>query len=623
MNPPCRNSTDADKYRQQYMSNLSLQAANNQKNLNANLIFKQTGQTPSQPTDFRTVTEKSADIDGLRREVRSYLASIGITNTTEANEVAQMLAPQELTFFIQYKLFISTDFKGRGVPADVFIAYLRKLIRKTAETQNVNYGLQQSTGEAILMSQQQILGALPDDRDYNALGMALTAIRQQLARNGAAGQQRQDRSEFFLEEIADEIRAMRAAMPSPQDFQEMGALPPAYRQEIQVLFDRAFRDLPTKADLQQVERNLGIALAADDTPRIRQILRDLRDLLELSNVQAEELNDIKGLISRAAVQLKEEKAEEEGATPAEAIAYYGGGGSAPSSSSSSSSLTPSRRIAEAEPVTPKEGKKKGEIEARTEEHIGLGTWDHYLKAGKAAFLIKKKSQGQFTTTLTDSQIGKKNVAGLDALHVDYLAQRRAAAAGGGGGEHKASGHGLRGRGLKKGRPIYSKRNYIENQLIDGVLVKPKPYVPFGRFVVNKFKLDDKVLMLRRKSGGSLKELPTHSISSNLASVLKAICGGVSPHPDTIMGLGLKDQEHLHHIVKLSQIENIQIPTPRNKDDAKQNERFDILKGEIMAGNDNKTLVREFKVLLLRLIQQGRIPRREGQEILIDLTAMGF
>jgi hypothetical protein len=615
MNPPCRNPTDADKYRQQYMSNLSLQAANDQKNLNANLIFKQTGQTPSQPTDFRTITEKAADIDGLRREVRSYIASIGITNTTEANEIAQTLAPQELTFFIQYKLFISTDFKGRGVPADVFIAYLRKLIRKTAETQNVNYGLQQSTGEAILMSSQQILGALPNEQDYTRLGMALTAIRQQIARSGAAGERGQDRTEFFLEQIAEEIAAMRAAMPTAQDFQEMGALPPAYRQEIQVLFDRAFRDLPTKADLQQIERNIGVALASDDTPRIRQILRDLRDLLELSKFQEAELVEIKSLIARASVQLKEEKAEEEGATPAEAIAYYGGGGSA----SASAPLTPSRRIAEAEPLTPKEGNKKSAEEARKEEHIGLGTWDHYLKAGKAAFLIKKKSQGQFTTTLTDTQIGKKNVAGLDALHLEYLEQKRQGGHGGG----EARGHGLRGCGLKKGRPTYSKRNYIENQLIDGVLVKPKPYVPFGRFVVNKFKLDDKVLMLRRKSGGSLKELPTHSISSNLASVLKAICGGVSPHPDTIMGLGLKDQEHLHHIVKLSQIENIQIPTPRNKDDAKQNERFDILKGEIMAGNDNKTLVREFKVLLLRLIQQGRIPRREGQEILIDLTAMGF
>jgi len=616
MNPPCKNPTDAAKYRQQYMSNLALEAANNQTNLNANLIFKQTGQTPSQPTDFRTITEKAADIDGLRREVRSYIASIGITNTTEANEVAQSLQPQELTFFIQYKLFISTDFKGRGVPADVFITYLRKLIRKTAETENVNYGLQQSTGEAILMSSQQILGALPDEQDYNALKMALTAIRQQLAR----GERGQDRNEFFLDEIAQEISAMKAAMPTAQDFAQMGALPPAYRLELQQLFDQTFKDLPTKADLQQVERNLGIAIQYDDTPRIRQILRDLRDLLELSQAQEEELGDIKQLIYNASNQLTaEKKADEQGPPPpAEAEAYYGGGGSA------SAPLTPSRRIEDAEPITPKEGKKKGKEEGSAQTHIGLGTWENYSNAGKSAFLIKMKEEGKLTTDLTKSTIGKSNATKLNALHTKYLEQKRTTtipAAGGGGGDQ--SGQGLRGGSIKTGRPTYSKRNYIEKQLIDGELVKPKPYVPFGRFVLNKFKLDDKVLMLRRKSGGSLKELPTHMISSNLANVLKAICGGVTPHPDTIIGLGLKDQEHLHHIIKLSQIENIQIPTPHNKNEAKQNERFDILRGEIMAGNDNKTLVREFKVLLLRLIQQGRIPRREGQEILTDLTAMGF
>jgi len=53
------------------------------------------------------------------------------------------------------------------------------------------------------------------------------------------------------------------------------------------------------------------------------------------------------------------------------------------------------------------------------------------------------------------------------------------------------------------------------------------------------------------------------------------------------------------------------------------DRFNILKGEIQAGNDNKTLVREFKVILLRFINEGRIPRKQGQDILLDLTSMGF
>ena len=63
MNPPRRNPLDGDKYREQYLNNLLLQASNNQRNWNANLIYKNTQQTPSQPTDYRTTTEKFADVE--------------------------------------------------------------------------------------------------------------------------------------------------------------------------------------------------------------------------------------------------------------------------------------------------------------------------------------------------------------------------------------------------------------------------------------------------------------------------------------------------------------------------------------------------------------------------------
>ena len=98
MNPPLTNPTDAAKYREQYLNNLKLQASNDQMNLNANLIYKNTEQTPSQPTDYRTATEKFADIDGMRREVRSFLAASKLVNSTNANIVAQELSPEALLF---------------------------------------------------------------------------------------------------------------------------------------------------------------------------------------------------------------------------------------------------------------------------------------------------------------------------------------------------------------------------------------------------------------------------------------------------------------------------------------------------------------------------------------------
>jgi hypothetical protein len=51
-------------------------------------------------------------------------------------------------------------------------------------------------------------------------------------------------------------------------------------------------------------------------------------------------------------------------------------------------------------------------------------------------------------------------------------------------------------------------------------------------------------------------------------------------------------------------------------------RFQILKGQITSGNDNTELIKEFKVMLLKFIHNGKVPKGQGMEIIFDLMAMG-
>jgi hypothetical protein len=48
-----------------------------------------------------------------------------------------------------------------------------------------------------------------------------------------------------------------------------------------------------------------------------------------------------------------------------------------------------------------------------------------------------------------------------------------------------------------------------------------------------------------------------------------------------------------------------------------------LKGQISAGNDSKELIKEFKVMLVKFSNDGRIKKNEAREILLDLAAMGY
>jgi len=81
---------------------------------------------------------------------------------------------------------------------------------------------------------------------------------------------------------------------------------------------------------------------------------------------------------------------------------------------------------------------------------------------------------------------------------------------------------------------------------------------------------------------------------------------------------------LHNVVRRAKLNNIvKIPTPDKKAQAAEMDRWELLRGEILAGNDNPELIKEFKVLLLKYIKEGRIPRREANEVLYELMALGL
>jgi hypothetical protein len=89
---PNKKPTDASKFRQNYLANLALEAKNNEMNFQANKIFKKTGQTPTQVLDTRTTTEKLADVERLKVEIRSELKEIA--DGQQADAIVQMLNVQ-------------------------------------------------------------------------------------------------------------------------------------------------------------------------------------------------------------------------------------------------------------------------------------------------------------------------------------------------------------------------------------------------------------------------------------------------------------------------------------------------------------------------------------------------
>ena len=70
-------------------------------------------------------------------------------------------------------------------------------------------------------------------------------------------------------------------------------------------------------------------------------------------------------------------------------------------------------------------------------------------------------------------------------------------------------------------------------------------------------------------------------------------------------------------------DRLRIPSPKLTKIQSDINKFNILRGEIIAGNDSKELVKDFKVLLLKLMNSKHISKSEGNEIMILMLQMNL
>jgi len=163
------------------------------------------------------------------------------------------------------------------------------------------------------------------------------------------------------------------------------------------------------------------------------------------------------------------------------------------------------------------------------------------------------------------------------------------------------------------------------------LVKEKPksvkvpnYVGFGINEINQKNLTGNILTIRRKNHSNYRDMPSKMISPNLQRVLKSIVGGSVPNYDDVKGLNEEEQNYLHKVLSKSNLaDKFSVPAPSKDKREKDIHSFEVMKGEIMSGNDSKDLVKKFKLLIIKLSREGTLPRNEVNDLLTTLVDLGY
>jgi hypothetical protein len=147
-------------------------------------------------------------------------------------------------------------------------------------------------------------------------------------------------------------------------------------------------------------------------------------------------------------------------------------------------------------------------------------------------------------------------------------------------------------------------------------IKIDPSVPFGKFVIHSKQLEDHLILnVKYKSGSQIPALPRQKISEGFSEFLFDVLKSGKVNTIGIKTLSSEEKDLFYKMVKMSGLDKqIQLPSSASSPDDDV-DRFNVLRGEIMAGNNSSQVKHELKGLVLKLINNGLINKTEGYAIL--------
>jgi len=144
------------------------------------------------------------------------------------------------------------------------------------------------------------------------------------------------------------------------------------------------------------------------------------------------------------------------------------------------------------------------------------------------------------------------------------------------------------------------------------------YAQFGRYIIHVPSLHENFLNLKYPSKGlTIHQLPRTKISNSLKNILIDALENKKFSQNKIKNLETEELRLLKKACDLSHIEHhIYI-----KQDEEELERFELLRGQVQAGNDNPDIIKELKFLLHKFLADGRIKRHDVNTIMYEIMSL--
>lgn len=194
--------------------------------------------------------------------------------------------------------------------------------------------------------------------------------------------------------------------------------------------------------------------------------------------------------------------------------------------------------------------------------------------------------------------------------------------GGAGAESGGAGDGTGGEWItptKKGKPKGKgiKRKVIKGKGLVGIQpIKDPKFIDFGKYLIHIPSLKMNKLNMKYRSKGYISK--SKEISDNLRELLFYVLENGKIDLDIYNKLDTDEKNYFNEISHKAQVETKLGIKYNEEDKRKQIQRFEVLRGQVLAGNNANEIFKELKDLLIQFVENGTITHKSGFDLIKDL-----
>lgn len=582
--PPRSKPSDLTKGRITQDEIIALQIANDANIANARKSFQRGEVQQLSPIEASSPQELLADDAQQEASAMTNLKRLGFRDAEASTIITAMRDNPALSFtsfntnFPSIEDDIRKRFNVKLITPSFFLEYLNQFSSDLDTAIGVNVGRVFNAGVGSKLN--HLVNTVAELRQVIPTRDDVGVVYDLVRRNGILMGQIGD-------DTVDRLRRIEQAIPAPVDYQRIEALGAVDRQRIIAELQNNLGNLPSRADFAQLVDGLNRG-SADARQRLEALANSIDDqTLELMDELRREIQATEQSIKRGMRRGAEE----------EEPSGMGGARRVPSLVSEMTGTT-------------------------AESSSTLGSALSLEKATLAEIKSTLRANPDLARRLRDLQ-SRDNVP----LNIERL-QKKPTGAGYQGDKVWIGDTNLEeifkakfGRGMM-GRSVHIKTRSNRLKVGRGIAVRETPsYREYGKYAIHMPQLESQdILNVKYKSLGQIPKFKPIAVSDIFRDFLIDLVENGKPNARVYTQISPQERKFFEEMSMGAGVwTGLGLKRTTTSTDEEEAKRFELLKGEYMAGNNNPKVISELRRLIVKMMNDGRIRKSQGVDLLMELS----